>query len=85
MEVKKWKLSKFVYYRPEHGANGGPLKLDFEGLGTQKWNKPMDRAQKVDEKNVLICLVIIFISRVMVIKMSNNDSFLYFMLTTAKD
>ena len=45
----------------------------------------MDKVQRVDEKNVLICLAIMFTSRVMVIKMSNNDSFLYFMLTTAKD
>ena len=42
--------SKYVYYRPEHRANGGPLKLDFEGLGMQRWNKPADPAQRVDEK-----------------------------------
>ena len=43
-------LSKCVYYRPEHRENGGPLKLDFEGLGMQRWNKPTDRDQRVDEK-----------------------------------
>ena len=71
-------LSKCVYYRPEHRANGEPLKLHFDGLGMQRWSKPTDRAQRVDEKNVFICLVII---RVMVIKMSNNSSFSYFLLT----
>ena len=43
-------LSKCVYYRPEHRENGRPLKLDFEGLGMQRWNKPTDRDQRVDEK-----------------------------------
>ena len=71
--------SKCVYYRPEHRANGWPLKLDFEGLGMQRWNKPTDLAQRVNEKNVFICLVIMFNFRVMVIKMSNYGSFLYFL------
>ena len=73
-------LSKCVYYRPEHRENGGPLKLDLEGLGMQRWNKLTDRAQRVDEENVFISLVIMFTSRVMVIKMSNHGSFLYFLL-----
>ena len=77
-------LRKCVYYGPEHRANGGPLKLDFEGLGMQRRNKPRDRVQRVDEKSVLIFLVIMFTSRVMVIKMSNGGSFLYFLLMTAK-
>ena len=38
---------------------------------------PMNKAQKVDEKNGVICLVIMFTSRAMVIK-------LYFLLMTAK-
>ena len=40
----------------------------------------MDRAQKVDEKNGVICLVIMFTPRVMVIKMSKMAHFLYFLL-----
>ena len=72
-------LSKCVFYRPEHRANEGPLKLNFESFGMQRWNKPIDRVQRVDEKNVFICLVIMFTSRVLVIKMSNNGSFLYFL------
>ena len=42
--------SKCVFYRPEHKANGGPLKWDFEILETQRWDKPTDRAQRVNEK-----------------------------------
>ena len=78
-------VSKCVYYRPEHRANGRPLKMDFECLGTQRWNKPTDGAQRVDKKNVFICLVIMFTSRVMVIKISNNGSFWYFLLAIAKN
>ena len=35
----------------------------------------MDRAQRVDEKNGVICLVIMFTSGVMVIKMSKIPNF----------
>ena len=46
--------SKYVFYRPEHEANGGPLKWrNFEVLGMQRWDKPKDRAQRIDEKNVV--------------------------------
>ena len=43
--------SKCVFYRPEHKADQGSLKWDFEILGMQRWDKPTDRAQRVDEKN----------------------------------
>ena len=45
--------SKYVFYRPEHRTNGGPLKWNFEVLGMQRWDKPTDRAQRVDEKNLV--------------------------------
>ena len=73
-------LCKCEFNRPEHRANGGPLKLNFRGIRMQRWNKSTDRAQRVDEKNVFICLVIMFTSRLTVIKMSNDGSFLYFLL-----
>ena len=44
----------------------------------------MDEAQRVDEKNGVICLVVMFTPRVMVIKMSKITHFLYFLLITAK-
>ena len=43
-----------------------------------------DRAQREDDKNGVICLVIMFASRNMVIKMSKMTCFLYFLLMTAK-
>ena len=63
----------------------GPHGTEFEGLEMQKWNIPTDRAQKVDEKIRVICLVIMFTTRVMVIKMSKMAHFLYFLLMPAKN
>ena len=48
-----------------------------------KWNIPSDRAQRVDDKNWVICLVIMFAAWVTVIKMSQMDYFLYFLLMAA--
>ena len=42
---------KLVFYRSEHKPNGGPLKWNFEVLGMQRWDKPTDRTQGIDEKN----------------------------------
>ena len=44
----------------------------------------MDRAQRVDEKNGVICLVIMFTTGVMTIKMSKMVHFLYFLLMLVK-
>ena len=46
--------SKCVFYRTEHKANGRPRKWDFEVLRMQRWDKPTDKAQRVDEKMGLI-------------------------------
>ena len=46
----------------------------------QKWNIPTDRAQRVDEKNGVVFLGIMFTLGVMVIKMSKMAYFLYFLL-----
>ena len=45
-----------------------PMELNFEGLKMQKINIPTNRAQKVDGKNKVICLAVIFTPKVMVIK-----------------
>ena len=62
-----------------------PNELNFEGLWMQKWNIPTHRAQRVDEKNGVICLVIMFAPRVMVIKVSQMSHFLYFLLMPVKN
>ena len=36
------------------------MELNFEGLEMQKWNISTNSAQRADEKNGIICLVIIF-------------------------
>ena len=53
------------------------MELNLEGLKMQNWNIPTDRAERVDEKNVVICLVIMFTSRVMVNKMSKMAQFYF--------
>ena len=54
---------------------GEPIKLNFEGFEMQKRNILMDIAQRVDEKNRVICLFMMFTHRVMVITMSKKSHF----------
>ena len=54
------------------------MELKFESIEMQKWNIPMDRAQRVDEKNGLLCKFIMFAPEVMVVKISNMAHLLYF-------
>ena len=61
------------------------MELNFEGFEMQKLNIPTDRAQRVDEKNEVICLFYMFTSRVTVIRMSQMAHFLYFLVMTAKN
>ena len=51
----------------------------------QKLNIPTDRAERVDEKNRVIFLVIMFAPGVMVIKISKMAHFLYLLLMAAKN
>ena len=44
------------------------MELNFEGVKMQKINIPANRTQKVDGKNEVICLAVIFTPKVMVIK-----------------
>ena len=55
------------------------MELNFEGIEMKKWNIPTDRGYRVNEKNGIICLVIMFAPRCMVIKMSKMAHFLYFL------
>ena len=60
------------------------MELNSKCLEMQKWNIPTDRVQRVDGKNRVICLVIMFPPWVMVIKMSKMAHFLYLLLMPAK-
>ena len=78
--LKYLKLSSLTYncvfYRPEHNAkSGNTMKLNIVGLEMQKRNISTDIAQQVDEKNVVICLVIMFAAIVMTTNMSKMVHF----------
>ena len=57
---------------------GDSMELNYEGLEMQKWNILSDRAENLDEKNEVICLVIMVTLGVMVIKMSKYLNFCIF-------
>ena len=61
-----------------------PMEVNFEGIEMKKWNRPTNRAQRVDEENRVNCLVVMFIPRVIVTKVSKMAHFLYFLLMPAK-
>ena len=62
-------VCKCVFCRPEQIAKNFKM---------QKSNIPMDRPWRVDDKNGVIYLVIMFTPGVMIIKMSKNGSFFVF-------
>ena len=51
------------------------MELNFKGLEMQKWHIPAGKGQKVDEKNEVSCLVIMFNPTVTVIKISQMAHF----------
>ena len=75
---------KCVFYRPERNAKGDPIELNFEGLEMQKWNIPANRARRVDEKNGVICLVIMFTLLLWSLKCEKWLLFLFFADTSIK-
>ena len=64
---------------------GNLMELNFKGPEMQKLDIPTDRAQRLDEKNGIICLVIMFTPGVMVTRMSKMAQFLCFLLMKAKN
>ena len=62
------KVSNF-YVEKGYLCQQFPMELNFEGLQMQKWNIPTNRARRGDDKNGVLCLVIMFTPGVMVIKM----------------
>ena len=73
---------KCVFYRPEPNAKAETHWIEF----WRSWSKtPNDRAQWLDEKNGVICLVIMFTSSGMACKMSEMANFSYFLLITVKN
>ena len=62
--------------RAEHNARKAGLHGTEFSRSSNAKNIPMDRTQTVDEKNVFICLVIMYTLGVMVSKMSQLARFL---------
>ena len=57
---------------------GDHMKMNFEYFQIQKWILQTVRSEKVDEKNGVICLVSMFSSWVMVLKLSKKYIFSQF-------
>ena len=74
-------VRKCVFYKPKLTGKRVPHGTEIKIL---KFNNVLtDRAQRVDEKNGVIRLVI-FTARVMVIKISKMARLMYFLPDTAK-
>ena len=58
---------------------GSPIELNFKGLEVKQ-----RVYQRVEEKNGVICLVIMFFSRVITFKMSEISNYLYVLLIKSK-
>ena len=71
-----------VFYRPEW-IEIMNLKINFKYFQIPKWMLQAGRAEKVDEKMGLF-LVFMFLSWVMILKLSKQVNFFNFVLTLAK-
>ena len=67
---------KFRYFADQNGWKEDPMKMNFGNFQIQKWISQTVRAQKVDEKNGVICLISFFLSWVMVLKLPKIVHFL---------
>ena len=74
---------KLRYFTDQNGPKSGPHENEFDYFQTQKQMLQTVRAEKVDEKNV-ICLVSMFSSWVMVLKLSKKMHFLQFCVDPSK-
>ena len=81
VKVYLWLLN--VYFTDQNLMQKVWLVNVYQDLQMQKWNIPMDRAQRVDERNGVICLVVSYYwSNIKMLKMAH---FLYFLLMTAEN
>ena len=64
---------------------GDHMKMNLEYFQIQKWILQTVRAEKVDEKNRVICLISVFPSWVTVLKLPKKVHFCNFLLTSARN
>ena len=60
------------------------LKKNLKYFQIQKWLLQAGRAEKEDEKNGVICVVLMFSSWLMILKLSRKVCFFNFVLISAK-
>ena len=79
VKVYLWLLN--VYFTDQNLMQKVWLVNVYQDLQMQKWNIPMDRAQRVDERNGVICLVVSYYwSNIKMLKF-----FFVFLLMTAEN
>lgn len=71
-----------MYFTGQKNIQRGLKELDYDGLKIQKLNIRMNRVQRVDMENGIICLIM-FTVGVLTIEMSKIAHFLCFLLITA--
>ena len=75
--LKVSSLACYMYFTDQNiMQRGNSRELNFKGPQMQKWNIPTDRAQRENEKNWVICLIILFSLWVMVVEMLKMANFL---------
>ena len=78
-----------VFYRPDwtdamNLKMNLKKKMNFKYFQIKKWMLQAGRAEKVNEKNGVICVVFMFPSWVMILKLSKKVHFFNFVLSSAK-
>ena len=74
---------KCIFYRTALTGKWGPHRTEILDFSNAKIKYSNERAQRVDEKNRVICLVLLAL-RVITIKMSKMSQFMCFLLDIAK-
>ena len=65
-----------AYFADQNRRKDDLMKMNFVNFQIQKWISQIVRAQKVDKKNGVICLISFFLSWVMVLKLHKIVHFL---------
>ena len=67
---------KFRYFADQNGQKEDPMKMNFGNFQIQRWISQTVRAQKLDVRNGVHCLISFFLSWVMVLKLPRVVDFL---------
>ena len=82
----RWSLKNWGILQTKMDQRRDYIETNFEYFQIQKWILETLRSEKVDEKNRFICLVSMFPSWLMVLKLSKKVCFFFnFVLTSARN